>query len=468
MAATPTASSTSSRRRRTGAERSSSRATASGSTASTLQNRHLRAELSADGSLLSLVERATGREALAAPGNRLELYEDRPVAWDAWDIDPAHLETREDCPPASSWSVVTDSALRAEIAFERELGESSRLRQVVRLDAGSRRLEFRTEVDWHESHRLLKVCFPLAVRAPRATYEMPFGYAERPTHFSTSRDAAQYEVPGHRFADLSEHGFGAAVLTDSKYGYSCHGSELRVSLLRAPKSPDPDADMGRHEFAYALLPHAGGWREACVLAEAIRFNAPLRWRPGTSQLPSFAALDDPNLVLDTIKRAEDSDALRPSPLRGPRGARHGAALARGALRGGAPCEPARRSRYAARGRGSAIVVPYEPHEILTILVSTCSGRSARTCRSGGQVELAASYMSLFCPGRHVFVPPLDSDPSPEPPTTVPPVPPPELEELRCRLHRDERRMAQAARAPDPRPCTSRSSCRASASSSHPA
>jgi alpha-mannosidase len=332
-----------------------------------LANRHLRAELSADGSLLSLVDRATGREALAAPGNRLELYEDRPVAWDAWDVDPAHLETREDCPPADSWSVVTESALRGEIAFERTLGESSRLRQIVRLDAGSRRLEFRTAVDWHESHRLLKVCFPLAVRAPRATYEMPFGYAERPTHFSTSRDAAQYEVPGHRFADLSEHGFGAAVLTDSKYGYSCHGSKLRVSLLRAPRSPDPGADMGRHEFAYALVPHAGGWREARVLADAICFNAPLRWRPGSSELPPFATLDDPNLILDTIKRAEVSDALVLRLYEG-----HGArGTARVSL--AAPVAKAFRANLLEDPgdplavHGSEIAVPYGPHEILTIL-----------------------------------------------------------------------------------------------------
>ncbi len=334
----------------------------------TLENRHLRAELSADGSLLSLVERASGREALGGPGNRLELYEDRPVAWDAWDIDPAHLETRKDCPPASSWSVVTASALRAEVAFERELGQSSLLRQVVRLDAGSRRLEFRTEVDWHESHRLLKVCFPLAVRAPRATYETAFGYTERPTHFSTARDAAQYEVPGHRFADLSEHGFGAAVLTDSTYGYSCQGSELRLSLLRAPKSPDPNADMGRHELAYALLPHTGGWREAGVLAEAIRFNAPLRWRPGVSALPSFAAVDDPSIVLDTIKRAEDSDALllRLYEAHGARG------IARLSL--ATPFTEARRANLLEDPgtplavRGPTVDVPYGPHEIVTILV----------------------------------------------------------------------------------------------------
>lgn len=265
--------------------------------------------------------------------------------------------------------MVTESPLRAEIAFERQLGEASRLRQVVRLDAASRRLEFHTRVDWNESHRLLKVCFPLAVRASRATYETQFGYAERPTHFSTQRDAAQYEVPGHRFADLSEHGFGAALLTDCKYGYSCHGSELRASLLRAPKSPDPGADMGSHEFAYALFPHVGGWREAGVVAEGIRFNAPLRQRPGSSALRAYAAHDDPNLVLDTIKRAEDSDALvlRLYEAHGGRGqARLSLAV---------PFQEARRATLLEdageplAADGSTIVVPYRPHEIVTILVT---------------------------------------------------------------------------------------------------
>src|SRR5262249_15504621 len=151
-------------------------------------NAHLRAEVSPDGTLLSLVERSSGRETLAAPGNRLELYEDRPVDFDAWDVDPFHLQTRRDCPPAEPYRVVPTAPLRAEVEFPRAVGAASRLTQVVRLDAGARRLEFHTTVDWHESHALLKVCFPLAVRAPAATYEMQFGYAERPTHFSTSWD----------------------------------------------------------------------------------------------------------------------------------------------------------------------------------------------------------------------------------------------------------------------------------------
>jgi alpha-mannosidase len=331
-----------------------------------LENAHLRVELAENGSVLSVVEKASRRETLAAPGNRLELYEDRPVNFDAWDVDPFHLETRRDCAAADSCMVLSAGPLRAEVEFTRRVGERSSLRQVVRLDAGSRRLEFHTGIDWQEEHALLKVCFPLAVRSPTATYESAFGYAERPTHFSTSFDRARYEVPGHRFADLSEHGFGAAALTDSKYGYSCFGNELRISLLRAPKSPDPNADMEHHAFTYALFPHGGGWREGGVLAEAIRFNAPLRWTSGIG--PSFASVDDPNLVLDTIKRGERSDGLvlRLYEAHGGRG------TARVRLR-----NPPRTARLAnaleephaeLRVETGELVVPYLPHQVLTVLV----------------------------------------------------------------------------------------------------
>jgi alpha-mannosidase len=291
------------------------------------------------------------------------------VQFDAWDIDPYTLGTRRDALPADSYEIVTETPLRAEIAFERRIGEASRLRQVVRLDAGSRRVEFHTTVDWHESHTLLKVCFPLAVRSPNAAYEMPFGYAERPTHYSSSFDRARYEVPGHRFADLSEHGFGAAVLTDSKYGYSCYGGDLRISLLRSPKSPDPEADMGTHEFAYALLPHAGGWREAGIVGAAAAFNAPLR-RTTFAVDGSFAAVDEGGLVLDTIKRAEDSDAivLRLYEPHGGRGVAH--------VRLAAPFSAARRTNLLEDEEGEelalesgAIVVPYRPHEVVTVRVT---------------------------------------------------------------------------------------------------
>ncbi len=296
------------------------------------------------------------------PGNRFELYDDRPVDFDAWDIDPSALETRRDFAPATSWSA-SSTPLRAEIAFERPS-----LTQVVRLDAGSRRVEFHTTIDWQEEHTLLKVCFPLAVHARSATYEMPFGYAERPTHWSSSWDRARYEVPGHRWADLSEHGFGVALLNDCKYGWSCFGNELRLSLLRSPRMPDPGADIGRHEFAYALLPHSGGWREAGVVGEAACFNAPLR--ATSAPVPeSFASVDDPNLVLDTIKRAEDSDALvlRLYEAHGGRGCAR--------LRVAAPFSSARRANIleddgdALEVAGDVVLVPYRPHEIVTVKLS---------------------------------------------------------------------------------------------------
>jgi alpha-mannosidase len=197
---------------------------------------------------------------------------------------------------------------------------------------------------------------------------MPFGFAERPTHWSTSWDRARYEVPGHRWADLSEPGFGAALLSDSKYGWSCYGNELRLSLLRGPRSPDPEADVGRHEFAYALYPHAGDWRDAGVVAQAARFNAPLV-RTAAGLPDSFASVDAGNLVLDTIKRAEDSDALvlRLYEAHGARGEAR--------LRVGAPFSSARRANIledegeALEVDGDSVLLPYRPHEILTVILA---------------------------------------------------------------------------------------------------
>jgi alpha-mannosidase len=341
-----------------------------------LRNGVLRARVARDGTVTSLALRDDhyplgdrGREALAGPANRFELYDDRPLSWDAWDVDPFHLETGRPCAGAHISRVARAAPLRAEIVFEHEIGRDSHLVQTVRLDAGARRLELHTEIEWRERHRMLKVAFPLRVHADRATYEMPFGHAERPTHYSTPADLARYEVPGHRWADLSEHGYGVALLNDGKYGHSAHGNTLRLSLLRGPTSPDPEADQGHHRFAYALMPHTGGWREAGVVAEARRFNQPLLWAQGAAEARSFAAVDDPNIVLDTIKRAEDGDALvvRLYEAHGARGT--------AALRLGFPVRGARFANLLedpgepARVDGDTIAVPYAPYEIVTLLVA---------------------------------------------------------------------------------------------------
>lgn len=281
-----------------------------------LENEHLRVELDGDGLLAGLYDKAAGRPVLAegARGNLFQLHPDYPNFYDAWDIDRFAFEQADDLVALTSMEVVEHGPLRAGIRVVRRFGDST-ITQVVRLDAGARALEFDTEIDWHETNRLLKVAFPVAVRSPRATYEIQFGHVERPTHANTSWDVARFEVCAHRWADLSEPGYGVALLNDSKYGYDIAGNVLRLSLLRAPTWPDPVADRGSHRVVYRLLPHAGDLRHAGVIDAGYDLNVPLRTtatgpHPGT--LPPTASLlsvDAPHVVVETVKRRAADGAL---------------------------------------------------------------------------------------------------------------------------------------------------------------
>lgn len=330
-----------------------------------LRNKHLVATFKRTGELSSLVQRATGREALAGDANVFETYEDAPIAWDAWDIDPFHLETRKLAPPAHSARITPADPLRGELVFERRIGTHSTMTQTVRLDAASRRLEFSCDVDWQESQTLLKVAFPINARSMNATYEMQFGHVERPTHYNTSFDLARYEVPYHKWFDLSEHGFGCAILNDCKYGGSTFGNTMRMSLLRAPLHPDPACDRGRHQFAFALLPPAGNWRDAGVVGEATTFNTPLR-AVATAPAESFVTTDDPNLVIDTIKKAEDGDGLvvRLYECHGARGAAR--IKVPGRYTRARFCNVLEEDQAHFSLSAGSLDVPYTPHKIISI------------------------------------------------------------------------------------------------------
>ena len=336
-----------------------------------LENAALRATLDPAGRVVGLVERSSGREALAAPGNVFELYEDRPTQYDAWELEPYHEETRRACDGATGLEILSSGPLRAEVAFEHAVGAGSSIRQIVRLDAHARRLELHTRIAWAERHRILKVAFPAAVRAATATYETAFGVHRRSTGGSTLGELARFEVPGHRFADIGEEGFGLAVLTDSTYGYSARASELRLSLLRAPTDPDPDSDQGEHELAYALVPHAGGWQEGGVVREARLFNQPRRRAPpGASAGGALAGVESGALVLDTIKRAEDGDALvlrLYEPHGGSGSSRVRLNLPFGAARRTSALEEPLEDGEVAVEDG-ALVLAYRPFEVITVLV----------------------------------------------------------------------------------------------------
>jgi alpha-mannosidase len=278
-----------------------------------LENEFVRATLSRNGSLASLFDKRAGRESIE-PGkqaNHLVMFDDAPVSFDAWDVDVFHLEKPYEVNPAHAVRVVEAGPLRASVTFEYALSAESSLKQTVSLTAISPRLDFDNEVEWHESHKFLKVEFPFNLRAQNATYEIQFGHLQRPTHFNTTWDLARFEVCAHRWADLSEPDFGVSLLNDCKYGYSTHANVMRLSLLRSPKMPDPLADMGQHHFRYALLPHAGSFVQAGVVAEGYRFNVPLLVSASQAQPveASFFSVDQPAVVIDTVKKAEDSDAI---------------------------------------------------------------------------------------------------------------------------------------------------------------
>ena len=190
---------------------------------------------------------------------------------------------------------------------------NSTITQRLTLYRHSPRIDFRTEVDWQEKQILLKVAFPVDIRAARATYDIQFGQIERPSHWNTSWDLARFEVPAHKWADLSEGDYGVALLNDCKYGYDIKDNVLRLTLIKSAVRPDPQADKGHHQFTYSLLPHAGDWRET-VIHEGYDLNNPLLATAVSANpqgtLPAsyrFAAANADNVIIETVKQAEERD-----------------------------------------------------------------------------------------------------------------------------------------------------------------
>jgi len=240
-----------------------------------LENAHIRAEIGADGTVTSLVHKATGREALAGRGNQLWAYPaDKPRNWDAWDIEDDYAASGIELDKPESIKVVENTTARVALRVVRRF-RASTVTQTYLLEANGTRLDIATDIDWHDRHVLLRTLTPVDVRASHATFEHANGVVRRTTHDNTSWDQAQFEVPGHRFADLSEPGFGVALLNDAKYGHSVKGNVLGLSLVRSPVYPDPLADEGGQRFTYALYPHAGEWHEGRVREEAEDLNQPL-------------------------------------------------------------------------------------------------------------------------------------------------------------------------------------------------
>jgi alpha-mannosidase len=278
--------------------------------ARSLENDFLRIELADDGTLSRVFDKRAGREALAGRGNQIWAYHDQSRDYDAWDIEGDYQRRGEEM-LAEAIEVVEAGGQRGAVRITRRIRHSTVV-QSVRLWANSPRIDFATRFDWRDRRILIKARFPLAVRADQATFECAFGAHHRPTHANTAWDAARFEVACHRFVDLSETGYGVALLNDGRYGCHARGNELGLSLLRAPILPDVMADEGVQDLTYALLPHAGDWVAGAVLAEAEDLNRPLLHRPLAAAADESRALlevEGPNLALGALKPAEDGDGL---------------------------------------------------------------------------------------------------------------------------------------------------------------
>ena len=342
---------------------------------SALENRYHRIELDKAGEIRRWLDKRAGRDVLAdgETGNQLRLFEDIPHNWDAWEIDEDYRNKMWPVRDVQRIEVVEQGPVRAALRIERRFGQS-RLTQTIVVWAGSPRVDFETAIDWHESHKLLKAAFPVAARSLNATYEIAFGHVERPTHTNTQADALQFEVPAHRWADLSESGFGVALLNDCKYGYDTRRHVMSLTLLRSPKDPDPQADMGEHRFTYSLLPHADDFRQGEVIRHGYELNTPLLVRAvqtarvgkGAPLQQSFFSMDAPNIVIETVKQAEEGKGVvvRMYEAWGRRG--------RAKLATSLPFKKAERVNLMEERTGPAtlagggVELPFGPHEIITV------------------------------------------------------------------------------------------------------
>ncbi|MFN4209266.1 MAG: alpha-mannosidase [Devosia sp.] len=277
-----------------------------------LANERIEVRFDAVGRMTSILDRVTGRQVLTEGGlgNRLQAYRDRPAQYDAWDIDRSFEDQVWEIDALESVRVTETGPLRAAIRFEWRY-ESSRIVQVVSLEADARQVEVETFIDWHEHNTLLKAAFPIAVNASAVRAEIQFGHVQRATHANTSWDEARYECSMQRWVDVSEPDFGVALLNDCKYGYDAKGTTIRLTLLRSPTYPWPEADQGEHRMRYSLMVHSG---DVSVVNQAAEdFNMPLLLLEGGSAtaapMGGLLRLDGKGIALETLKLAEDSDDL---------------------------------------------------------------------------------------------------------------------------------------------------------------
>ncbi|MBO5912238.1 MAG: alpha-mannosidase, partial [Clostridia bacterium] len=267
------------------------------------------------GCIASLYDKRAEREVFETGklGNELQVYEDFPFNYDAWELSDYYKQ--------KMW-LIDDRAVieplfdgdRAGFRVTKKYFKST-IRQNIWLYSDNTRIDFENDIDWHEQHQVLKAAFPFDVHSMNTTYEIQFGHVSRPNNENTSWDKAKFEVYGHKWVDMSENGYGIALLNDCKYGHNTEGNTLKLTMLKCATFPNPVADQGEHKFTYSLMPHIGDFREAGVIHEAYSLNQPLeaveiKANDGKlSDCFSLISNNKENVIIETVKKCEYDDGM---------------------------------------------------------------------------------------------------------------------------------------------------------------
>ncbi|MCK5812428.1 MAG: alpha-mannosidase [Clostridiales bacterium] len=283
----------------------------------TMENDFLKITFNNDMNMTSIFDKVNNREVLpnGQVGNQLIVYEDKPYAWDAWDVNIYYKDKFWLVNDVEKVEVIEQGPIRSGLRIRRRFLQSV-IEQKIYLYKSNGRIDLETYIDWKQHDLFVKVTFPIDVNASKATYDIQFGNVERPTHNNTSWDYARFEVCAHKWADLSDEGYGVSLLNDSKYGYDIKDQQMSLSLLKSPTSPNPDADREEHFFTYSIYPHKDTFRQADTINQAYQLNCPLiscYVEKGKNKLPSdysFITIDKENVIIETVKKCEyDSDLI---------------------------------------------------------------------------------------------------------------------------------------------------------------
>ena len=278
-------------------------------TKNNLENKYLKVSLDGNGLIDEVIDKTTGRQILTGKGNLMTISHDKPIHESAWNMEFDYQMKFWELRDAESIEVVEASPLRGAVRVVRKFHESTITQDII-LEKDKPTLDFDTTVDWHEREKVLKAEFPVDIRNRNASCEIAHGAAEYPTHYNTCYDQAKFEFCAHKWADLSEGGYGASIINDCKYGYNVHDNMMKITLLRGPICPDPMGDLGMHHFRYSFYPHAGTWRDADTVRLGFEENVRLEGEfiggtGGNDVGHTYAKLEGESVILDAVKPAQD-------------------------------------------------------------------------------------------------------------------------------------------------------------------